>query len=155
MSNANGRKGRWIDLLQDYSFKIVHRPGAKHANADALSRNLVGLAMDDEDFQQEIQDDPLTQCGKAEMTKKVLSVQPNRHLVWRGSKRSVREHTEHNKRRPGIKQWYSLDPHHLFMIDSMVVSDSRDEAEPSTGQLEAAEGQDQQGYRKATIRYYD
>ncbi len=51
VSDAHGKRGRWIDLLQDYSFKIVHRPGMKHANADALSRNPVGRAMDDEDFQ--------------------------------------------------------------------------------------------------------
>jgi hypothetical protein len=50
VSDAHGRRGRWIDLLQDYSFKIVHRPGARHTNADALSRNPVGQAMDDEDF---------------------------------------------------------------------------------------------------------
>jgi hypothetical protein len=37
VSDANGRRGKWIDLLQDYSFKIVHRPGARHANVDALS----------------------------------------------------------------------------------------------------------------------
>jgi hypothetical protein len=60
VSNAHGRRGRWINLLQDYSFKIVHRPGMRHANADTLSRNPVGQAMDDEDFQQEIQDDPHT-----------------------------------------------------------------------------------------------
>jgi hypothetical protein len=60
VSDANGRRGRWIDLLQDYIFKIVHRPGAKHANVNALSRNPVGRALDDEDFQQEIQDDSHT-----------------------------------------------------------------------------------------------
>jgi hypothetical protein len=98
--------------------------------------------MDDEDFQQEIQDDPLTQYGKAEMTEKVLSVQHNRHLVWRGNRRRVREHIKHNRGRPGIKQWYSSDPHHLFMIDSVVVSDLGDEAEPSTGQLEVVEEED-------------
>jgi hypothetical protein len=98
--------------------------------------------MDDEDFQQEILDDPITQCGKAEMTEKVLSVQHNRHLVWRGSRRRVREHTEHNRGRPGVKQWYSSDPHHLFMIDPVVVNDSGDEAGPSIGQLEAARDED-------------
>jgi hypothetical protein len=41
-------------MLQDFSFKIVHRPGMKHANADALNRNLVGQAADDDDFRQEI-----------------------------------------------------------------------------------------------------
>ncbi len=48
-------------MLQDFNFKIVHRVGLKHANADALSRNPVGQAMDDENFLQEIQDDPVTQ----------------------------------------------------------------------------------------------
>jgi hypothetical protein len=37
VSDAHGRRGRWIDMLQDFSFKIVHRPGMRHANADALS----------------------------------------------------------------------------------------------------------------------
>jgi len=37
VSDAHGRRGRWIDMLQDFSFKIVHRPGMKHTNADALS----------------------------------------------------------------------------------------------------------------------
>jgi hypothetical protein len=47
------------------------------------------------------------------------------------------------------------------MIDPVVVSDSGDEAGPNTGQLEAARDedrevrQDQQGHRKAAIRYYD
>jgi hypothetical protein len=54
VSNAHGRRGRWIDMLQDFSFKIVHRPGMRHANADALSRNPVGLVEDDDDFHQEI-----------------------------------------------------------------------------------------------------
>ena len=26
-------------MLQDFNFKIIHRPGLKHANVDALSRN--------------------------------------------------------------------------------------------------------------------
>jgi hypothetical protein len=80
--------------------------------------------MDDENFQQEIEDDPHSQCGKIEMTEKVLSVQHNRHLVWRGTRRQVREHAEYNRGRYGSKQWYNSDPHHLFMIDLVVVSDS-------------------------------
>ncbi len=74
VSDAHGRRGRWIDLLQDFSFKIVHRPGMRHANADALSWNPVGQAMDDEDFHQEIQDDPNTQYDMTEAAKKVLAV---------------------------------------------------------------------------------
>jgi hypothetical protein len=54
MSNVHDRRGRWIDMLQDFSFKILHRPGLKHTNVNALSRNLVGSTHDDDDFSEEI-----------------------------------------------------------------------------------------------------
>jgi hypothetical protein len=47
------------------------------------------------------------------------------------------------------------------MIDSVVVSDTGDEAEPSAGRLEAAEEEDQEmiqdqpGHRRDAIKYYD
>ena len=31
-------QARWLDILAEYDFRIQHRPGAKHGNADALSR---------------------------------------------------------------------------------------------------------------------
>ncbi len=54
--DAHGRRGRWVGMLQDFSFKIVHRPGLRHTNVDALSRNPVGSIADDDDFGEEIQD---------------------------------------------------------------------------------------------------
>jgi hypothetical protein len=54
VSDAHGRRGGWIDMLQDFSFKILHRPGLKHTNVDALSRNPVGQVADDDDFSEEI-----------------------------------------------------------------------------------------------------
>jgi len=33
-----GQMSRWINTLNMYSYKIIHRPGAKHSNADGLSR---------------------------------------------------------------------------------------------------------------------
>jgi hypothetical protein len=44
-------------MLQDFNFKIVHRARIRHANANALSRNPVGLHDEDEDFGVEIQDE--------------------------------------------------------------------------------------------------
>ena len=35
---TNERVTRWFLMLQDYNFRVVHRPGRENANADALSR---------------------------------------------------------------------------------------------------------------------
>ncbi len=43
-------------MFQDFHFKLVHRPGSKHANVDALSRNPMDKYKVDEDFGNEIQD---------------------------------------------------------------------------------------------------
>lgn len=40
MREPTGRLARWIMALQEYSFKIIHRPGRDNANADALSRSV-------------------------------------------------------------------------------------------------------------------
>jgi hypothetical protein len=54
--DAYGQRGRWIDMLQDFNFKILNRSRFKHLNADVLSRNPVNKAKEDEYFSQEIQD---------------------------------------------------------------------------------------------------
>ena len=36
--NADGMTFRMIETLQEFDFQVVHRPGNKHGNADALSR---------------------------------------------------------------------------------------------------------------------
>jgi hypothetical protein len=80
VSDAHGRRGRWIDMLQDFSFKILHRPGLKHTNVDVLSINLVGQAIDDDDFNEEIQDIGTVQIDTPEIMKKIFSVQYGKDL---------------------------------------------------------------------------
>ena len=46
IKEPKGQRARWIEQLQGCNFTIVHRPGRKHGNADALSRR------------------PCTQCGQ-------------------------------------------------------------------------------------------
>ena len=33
-----GRDARWIEALAEFDFSVVHRPGSRHRNADAMSR---------------------------------------------------------------------------------------------------------------------
>jgi hypothetical protein len=56
MSDAHGKMGYLVNMLQDFSFKIIHKVGGKHTNVDTLSRNLVGMPKEDEDFQAKILD---------------------------------------------------------------------------------------------------
>ena len=34
-----GQNARWLATMEEYSFEVRHRPGARHANADAISRH--------------------------------------------------------------------------------------------------------------------
>ena len=36
--DLEGQMARWIEILGTYDYEVVYRPGAKHGNADALSR---------------------------------------------------------------------------------------------------------------------
>jgi len=62
VSDAHGRRGRWVGMLQDFNFKIIHRPRLMHTNVDALNRNPVESIVDDDDFGEEIQDIADTQA---------------------------------------------------------------------------------------------
>ena len=38
--NPENQLARWLERMQEYDFKTVHRAGRKHCNADVLSRVL-------------------------------------------------------------------------------------------------------------------
>ena len=38
VKEPEGQVARWLEQLQELDFKIIHRPGQRHQNADALSR---------------------------------------------------------------------------------------------------------------------
>jgi len=89
ISDANGRRGRWIDLLQDFSFKILHRPGMKHINVDALSRNPVREAQEDDDFCEEIRDVSSGPGNSVIMTGGIFSVQFGRQSERLGLRKQI------------------------------------------------------------------
>ena len=39
--NPEGQVARWLEVLSTYNFKVEHRPGRLHGNADSLSRKPV------------------------------------------------------------------------------------------------------------------
>ncbi len=86
VSDAHGRRGRWVDMLQNFSFKIVHRPGLKHTNVDALSRNPVGPATNDDGINEEIQDIANTRADE-----ECLCVQPGKEREWFGTRSRNKE----------------------------------------------------------------
>ncbi|GBO39179.1 hypothetical protein AVEN_30449-1 [Araneus ventricosus] len=42
-AGANPLLMRWSLALQPFQYKVIHKAGKKHLNADALSRNEIGL----------------------------------------------------------------------------------------------------------------
>jgi hypothetical protein len=91
MFDAHGRRGRWIDMLQDFSFKIIHQPGLRHTNVDALSRNPVGPATDDDDFSEEIQHIRNTQIDTPKEKGEILLVQTGKETKWLDVRRKDKE----------------------------------------------------------------
>ena len=45
--DPQGQMARWLEVLAQYNFKIVHREGKKHGNADSLSRQYTGAKPDE------------------------------------------------------------------------------------------------------------
>jgi hypothetical protein len=142
VSDANGRRGRWIDMLQDFSFKILHRPRMRHGNADALSRNPVGQATDDDDFSEEVQDVGTMPEDPTEATESMFFVQYGQDSDWFGFRRHARKLTEHRWCCFGINHWRGSADHQLFML-GVVTEESQDEEGSSP--VENVEGADNNG----------
>jgi len=122
--DAHGKRGRWIDMLQDFNFKILHRPGLRHTNADALSRNPVGHATDDDDFNEEIQDigNPSTNTSKGKG--ETLFVRTVEETEWLGVKGKDRGCVQHNVCCDDVSS------QQLYMVDVISEEDQAKELEP-------------------------
>ncbi len=126
--DAHGMRGRWIDMLQDFSFKIIHRLGLRHMNVDALSRNPIGLAMDDDDFCEEIQDIENAQTDTPMEEGELHFVRTGKETEWLGIRRKDRELVQHHACCFGINHCNHISSHHLYVVD--VVSEEDQSQEP-------------------------
>ena len=60
-----GQQARWLEILEEFDFRVQHRPGAQHNNADSLSRRVAAthqqpaLPAERTDWPKVQQDDPV------------------------------------------------------------------------------------------------
>jgi len=116
VSDANGRRGRWVDMLQDFSFKIIHRPGLRHINVNALSKNPVGSAADDDDFSEEIQDTTKTRTDASKGDEEFLCVRTSKEKEWLSIKRGDKKLVQHRACCFGINHCRYDGSHQLYVI---------------------------------------
>ena len=63
-----GQQARWIGFMEDFNYEIIHRPGSRHGNADAMSRRpcrLKGCRCHSES------DESCTVCGEGDKVRTV------------------------------------------------------------------------------------
>lgn len=104
-------------MLQDFNFKILHRLGLKHTNVEALRRNLVGQAMDDVNFSEEIQDIIVIQVDTPKTKEKIFSIQIGEDLDWFGFRKQTKKLTQHHRCYFGINHQHCSKDHQLHMLD--------------------------------------
>jgi hypothetical protein len=151
-------------MLQDFSFKILHRPGMKHTNVDALSRNPVGVAADDDDFGREIQDLATKPGDSIEVTRGIFSVQCGRESEWLGLRRQSGGLKQHYECCFGINHWRWSEGHQLCMLDVLTETSQDEEDDSPEEGAEAAVGKEirnldssknKQVMRRGKTRYYN
>jgi hypothetical protein len=138
VSDAHGRRGRWVDMLQYFNFKIIHRPGLRHTNVDALSRNPVGPATNDDDFSEEIQDigNTLTDTPRGEG--ETFFVETGKETEWLGVRRKDRECVQHHACCFSINHCNYVNNQQLYVVD--VVSEEDQPKELVPYEVEIAKG---------------
>ncbi|CAM6024828.1 unnamed protein product [Sphagnum balticum] len=147
-------------MLQDFSFKIVHRPGLRHTNADALSRNPVGLAKEDEDFGEEIRDVTEAHPGAFQEGTELLCALAGEDTEWMGNRRKDRRCVQHNACCFGINHQVNNHSHHLCMLEVHGEEEGSEESAPDeevapTRDTPVRKHEGQEMMKRRRPRYYD
>jgi len=85
-------------------------------NADALRRNPVGLAIEDEDFSEEIRDITGAHPDAPEKGLELLCAMVGKETEWMGVRRKDRRFVQHNAYCFGINHQKNVHSHQLFMM---------------------------------------
>jgi len=129
VSDAHGRKGRWIDMLQDFNFKILHRLGLKHTNANAFGKNPIGHAMNDDDFSEEIQGIGSPSTDTSKRKGETLFVRTGEETEWFGIRGKDRGCVQHNVCCDHVSS------QQLYMVDIISKEDQAKELEPHEAKI--------------------
>ncbi len=135
VSDAHGRRGRWVDMLHDFSFKIIHRPGLRHTNVDALSKNPVGPATNDDDFSEKIQNIGITLTNTPRGEGETLFVQTGKEIEWFGVRRKVKECIQHHACCFGINHCNYVNSQQLYVVDVVSKEDQPKELVPCEAEV--------------------
>jgi hypothetical protein len=99
-------------------------------NADALNRNPVGLAEEDEDFGEEIRDIAGAHPGTPKEEAELLCVTASKDTDWMGIRRKDRRHVQHNACCFGINHQTDDHSHQLFMLSVESEGEDSEESVP-------------------------
>ena len=81
LKSPSGRIARWIEILSGYDFEVHYRQGARHGNADGMSRcrNPKDCSCPDVDMEESLKCGPCKKCLKRaeQMESSMLKAKPN------------------------------------------------------------------------------
>jgi hypothetical protein len=129
-------------------------------NANALSRNPVGLAMEDEDFGEEIRDITGAHPDAPEEGAELLCAMAGKDTEWMGIRRTNKRYVQHNACCFGINHQMSGHSHQLFMMGVEFEEECSEESIPDeeVAPMHDAHVQENEGQvmlKRRRPRYYD
>jgi len=132
----------------------------KHTNVDALSRNPVGEAQDDDDFCEEIRDVSTEGGDSVAMAGGMFVVQCGRRLEWLGLRRQLVGVKQHHECCFGINHRQWPETQQLCMLEVLTdeEGDSPEEGSEAAGDDEILHSESSRGKHiisRGGTRYYD
>jgi hypothetical protein len=77
-----GKLARWALILQEYEFKVIHRPSITHQNADTMSRRSLTTSEDFSETKQDFDQIPTVHVSEASSYFALLQCNLVEHLIF-------------------------------------------------------------------------